>query len=213
MILVFILLGIIVLTMLLITIFVLSTLQIEINNLKIGNKTYENKERIKDKYEIKICLYLLEKIPILCIKLNNDKIKRISNSKQFKKVDFKHLEKKISFGRDIREGLKKIKLKITKLNLNINIGTEDAILTSYLIAFIGSIIGILLPHLAKKNINNCKYIVNPIYKDKNEYYISLESIIRIKIVHIIYSMLFFVKKGRDENERASNRRAYAHSNE
>ena len=212
MILVFILLGIIILTMLVVTVFMLSTLQIEIKNLKVGNKTYENKERIKDKYEIKICLYFLEKIPMLCIKLNNDKLNRISNNKQLEKINFKELEKKISFS-DIKEGLKKIKLRITKLNLNINIGIEDAILTSYLTAFIGSIIGILLPHLAKRNINNCKYIVNPIYKDKNEYYISLESIIRIKIVHIIYSMLFFVKKGRDENERASNRRTYAYSNE
>ena len=165
-----------------------------------------------DKYEIKICLFVLEKIPILCIKLKNDKLNRISNNKQLEKINFKELEKKISFS-DIKEGLKKIKLEITKLNLNINIGTEDAILTSYLTAFIGSIIGILLPNLAKRNINNCKYIVNPIYKDKNEYYISLESIIRIKIVHIIYSMLFFVKKGRDENERTSNRRTYAYSNE
>jgi len=212
MILVFILLVIIILTMLLVTVFMLSTLQIEINNLKIGNKTYENKERIKDKYEIKICLYFLEKISLLCIKLNNDKLKKISNNKQLEKINFKELEKKISFS-DIKEGLEKLKLRITKLNLNINIGTEDSILTSYLTAFIGSAIGILLPHLVRKNISNCKYIVNPIYKDRNQYYISLESIIQIKIVHIIYSMLFFIKKGRDENERASHRRTYAYSNE
>ena len=52
-----------------------------------------------------------------------------------------------------------------------------------------------------------------VIKYKNEYYISLDSIISIKIVHIINSMLIFVKKGRDKNERTSNRRPYAYSYE
>lgn len=210
MVLVFILLGIIIAVLLIFTILLLSKIQIEIKNLKIGNKE-ENRGRIKDKYEVKITLYFLKKIPILWFRLNDKKIIKISNSKQLEKIDLKAIEKNVKFNKETIQIIKNIKIKISKLNLRIDIGTEDAILTSYLIAIIASLIGIILPHIVQKNkINNCKYIVNPIYQNRNIYHVNLDSIISIKIVHIIYSMLIFVKKGRDKHERTSNRRAYAY---
>ena len=210
MVLVFILLGIIIAVLLIFTILLLSKIQIEIKNLKIGNKE-ENRGRIKDKYEVKITLYFLKKISILWFRLNDKKIRKISNSKQLEKIDLKAIEKNVKFNKETIQIIKNIKIKISKLNLRIDIGTEDAILTSYLIAFIASLIGIILPHIVQKNkINNCKYIVNPIYQNRNIYHVNLDSIISIKIVHIIYSMLIFVKKGRDKHERTSNRRAYAY---
>lgn len=210
MVLVFILLGIIIVILLIFVILLLSEIQIEIKNLKIGNKE-EKKGRIKDKYEVKITLYFLEKIPILWFRLNDKKIRRISKSKQLEKIDLKAIEKNVRFNKETIQIIKNIKIKISKLNLRIDLGTEDAIVTSYLIAFIAGVIGIILPHVVQKNkINNCKYIVNPIYQNRNIYHVNLDSIISIKIVHIIYSMLFFIKKGRDRNERPSNRRAYAY---
>lgn len=211
MILVFILFGISILILLISVIIIFSTIQIEIKNLKIGNKELINKKRIKDKYEIKISLYFLEKIPFFWITLNNRKIKKIYTSKKLEKIDLKKIEGKVHLNKEILKILKNIKVKISKLNLKIAIGIEDAILTSYIVAIIASIIGIILPHLAKENINNCNYIVIPKYQNKNEYYISLDSIISIKVVHIIYSMWNFIRKGRDEkNERTSNRRSYAY---
>ena len=210
MVLVFILLGIIIVVLLIFVILLLSEIQIEIKNLKIGNKE-EKKGRIKDKYEVKITLYFLEKIPILWFRLNDKKIRRISKSKQLEKIDLKAIEKNVRFNKETIQIIKNIKIKISKLNLRIDLGTEDAIVTSYLIAFIAGVIGIILPHVVQKNkINNCKYIVNPIYQNRNIYHVNLDSIISIKIVHIIYSMLIFVKKGRDKHERTSNRRAYAY---
>lgn len=210
MVLVFILLGIIIVILLIFVILLLSEIQIEIKNLKIGNKE-EKKGRIKDKYEVKITLYFLEKIPILWFRLNDKKIRRISKSKQLEKIDLKAIEKNVKFNKETIQIIKNIKIKISKLNLRIDLGTEDAILTSYLIAFIAGMIGIILPHVVQKNkINYCKYIVNPIYQNRNIYHVNLDSIISIKIVHIIYSMLFFIKKGRDIDERPSNRRAYAY---
>lgn len=215
MVLVFILIGIIILAYLILTVFLLSTLQIDIENLKIGNKEKINENNIKDEYEIKITVKFLNRIPILWLKLNNKKIRKISNSKQLEKIDLKSMKQNIRFDKKtlktIKEVIKSIKIKILELNLRIDLGTEDAILTSYLVAFIASILGIILPHIIEKNkINNCKYIVNPIYQNRNEYHVSLDSIISIKIVHIIYSMLIFLKKGRDKNERSSNRRTYAY---
>jgi hypothetical protein len=213
MVLVFVLLGIIIFLLLIFTILIFSTIQIEIKNLKIGNKQIEENTRIKDKFEIKISLKFLKKIPILWMKLNNKKMRKMYNSKQLEKIDFKKLQNKVPLNMQSLEMIKNIKIKISKLKLRIDIGTEDAVLTSYIIAILASIIGIILPHLAKKNINDCNYIVNPKYQNKNEYHISLDGIICIKVVHIIYSMLVFIKKGRDKNERTSNRRPYAYSNE
>lgn len=210
MVLVFILFAILILFLLFVTIMVLSTLQIEIKNLKLGNKEKEKETRIKEKYEVKISLYFLGKIPFFWFRLNNQRMRKIYQSKRLQKIDLKKIEKKVPFQKETLEMIKGIKLRIVKLNLNIAIGTEDAIITSYLIAGMASAIGIALPHLAKEHITQCHYIVTPIYQDRNQYYISLDSIIRVKIVHIIYSMLNFAKKGREKHERTSNRRSYAY---
>lgn len=210
MVLVFILFVIFILLLLLFTMIVLSTFQIEIKNLRVGNKQRDSKRRIKEKYEVKISLRFLGKIPIVWFRLNHQRMRKLYNSKQLQKIDVRKIEKKIPFQKETFEIIKGIKLRILKLDLKIAIGTEDAILTSYIIAIIASVIGILLPHLAKEKITDCYYVVTPRYQDKNEYDVSLDSIISIKIVHIIYSMLNFVKKGREKYERTSNRRSYAY---
>lgn len=209
MVLVFILFGIVIFLLTLFILLLLSTIRIEIKNLKIGNKEVENQTRIKDNYEVKIGVYFLEKIPILWIRLNNKKVRKIYHSKRLEKIDLKKIETTIPFNKQTLQIIKQIKIRILKLNLQVAIGTEDAVLTSYLVAMIASVIGILLPHLINKN-SNYYYKVNPLYQNKNEYHIDLDSIICIKIVHIIDSMLFLLKKGRDKNERTSNRRSYAY---
>ena len=212
MILVFILLGIVILLLSIVTILLLSTVQIEIKNLKIGNKESINYNRIKDEYEIKVTIYFLEKIPILWTKLDNHRVRKIS-SNNLQKIDFSKFKGKAKIDKDVLEMIKNIKIKVSKLNLRIDLGLDDVIITSYLIAFISSAIGIILPHIVEKNkIDNINYIVSPIYRSKNEYQISLDSIIQIKIVHIIIAIVCFIKKkGRDvNNERSSDRRSYAY---
>lgn len=53
----------------------------------------------------------------------------------------------------------------------------------------GAVLGIILPHLAEERISTCKYTITPIFKNKNEYYIALNGIFFIKIVHIINNYL------------------------
>lgn len=214
MVLVFIFLGLIIIILSFTTIMLLSTIQIKITNLILENKKERDVKRINNSYKIKIGMYFFNKIPILWINLNSKKIKKISSSKSLPKVDFQKLKNKENINKKIVNLIKNIQIKVKNIKLNVNIGTIDAILTSYLVAVIASIIGIVLPHITEKNnINTCYFIVNPKYQNKNEYNIKFEGIIYIKIVHIIFSMLNFVRKGSNENERTSNRRAYAYSNE
>lgn len=214
MVLVFIFLGLIIIILSFTTIMLLSTIQIKITNLILENKKERDVKRINNSYKIKIGIYFLNKIPILWINLNSKKIKKISSSKSLPKVDFQKLKNKENINKKIVNLIKNIQIKVKNIKLNVNIGTIDAILTSYLVAVIASVIGIILPHITEKNnINTCYFIVNPKYQNKNEYNIKFEGIIYIKIVHIIFSMLNFVRKGSNENERTSNRRSYAYSNE
>lgn len=211
MILVFIFLGIIIIIFSIITIMLLSTIQVRVGKLVLESK---KAERIHDNYKIKIGVYLFNKIPLLWINLNNKKIKKITNNKRLPKMDLKKLKYKKNINKKLIELLKNLQIKVKDLKLSINIGTIDSVFTSYLVAIIASVIGIILPHITKENnIKKCYYIVNPKYHDKNEYCVSFKGIIYIKIVHIIFSMLNFVKEGSNENERTSNRRSYAYSNE
>lgn len=214
MVLVFIFLGLIIIILSFTTIMLLSTIQIKVINLILENKKERDVKRINNSYKIKIGIYFFNKIPILWINLNSKKIKKISSSKSLPKVDFQKLKNKENINKKIVNLIKNIQIKVKNIKLNVNIGTIDAILTSYLVAVIASVISIILPHITEKNnINTCYFIVNPKYQNKNEYNIKFEGIIYIKIVHIIFSMLNFVGKGSNENERTSNRRAYAYSNE
>ena len=209
MVLVFIFLGLIIIILSFTTIMLLSTIQIKVINLILENKKERDVKRINNSYKIKIGIYFFNKIPILWINLNSKKIKKISSSKSLPKVDFQKLKNKENINKKILALIKNIQIKVKNIKLDVNIGTIDAVLTSYLVAVIASIIGIVLPHITEKNnINTCYFIVNPKYQNKNEYNIKFEGIIYIKIVHIIFSMLNFVRKGSNENERTSNRRAY-----
>lgn len=198
------LLGIIITMITISLILLLSTIKIEIKNFRIGNI------KIEKKYNVKISINIFNKIKIFSIKLNEEKMKKISNSKRFKNIDIQKLSSKASIDKEDLKLLKKIIPKVEKLKLSIDLGTEDAVLTSYLIAIIASVIGIILPHLAKK-IENCNYIVNPLYNGKNQFNLDLDSIISLKIVHIIYVIYILMMKGRDKNERTSNRRSYDYS--
>lgn len=201
MVLVFIFLGLIIIILSFTTIMLLSTIQIKITNLILENKKERDVKRINNSYKIKIGIYFFNKIPILWINLNSKKIKKISSSKSLPKVDFQKLKNKENINKKIVNLIKNIQIKVKNIKLNVNIGTIDAILTSYLVAVIASVISIILPHITEKNnINTCYFIVNPKYQNKNEYNIKFEGIIYIKIVHIIFSMLNFVGKGSNENE-------------
>ncbi len=214
MVLVFIFLGLIIIILFFATILLLSTIQIKITNLILENKKEINAKKINNNYKIKISIYFLNKIPILWINLNSNKIKKISSNKRLPKLDFQKIKNKKNINKKIIEFIKNMQIKVKNIKLNINIGTIDSVLTSYLVAVIASVIGIILPHITEKdNINTCYFMVKPKYQNKNEYNIKIEGIIYIKIVHIIFSMLNFVRKGSNKNERTSNRRAYAYSNE
>ena len=181
MILVFFFLIILINIMLITIFFIFSTVRIELNQVRFSNITENDK-----KYIIKMSLYLFNKIKWISLKVNNDKLKNISKKLHLEKVDLKKIERDFKIS-DLKE-IANIKPKVSYLELEMKIGIEDVILTSYIIPTICTILAIVLPYIVIKDKEKyIKYYVLPIYNCKNEYDIKADIILEIKIINILIS--------------------------
>ncbi len=211
MILVLFLSGLIILIGITAILIIASTLHIQIKNLSISNMQTKN----NTKYEIIFSIYFANKIKYIWFNLNSKRAKKIYSKVQLEKIDLKKFKKVFKLS-DLKE-LTKLHLKISDLNLEMNIGTKSPLVTSFLVVTISNAISLLLPHLVN-NLKDNRYFYNikPLYYNKELYKINLDCIIEIKMVHIINVIYYiFLKKGRRENERSttSNRKSYAYSHE
>lgn len=133
------------------------------------------------------------------MKLNNKKMKKIYSSKQLEKIDLSKITKKIPINKSSLIKILKLKINIETLNLNLELGIQDALLTSYAVAIISSAIGITLPHIVKSNnIYKCKYKILPVYNYVDTINLQLNSIICIKIVNIIILIYSLIKEKKQE---------------
>ena len=136
------------------------------------------------------------------IDLRSDKVK--------KRIQKQFDENKLNI--DTIKLVSKVNYIIEKLYLKVYIGTEYPSITA-----IGVGVGytIVSNFIGGKTISNknIDYKIFPIYQNKNIFKLELDSIITFKMENII-DIIKLLKKGRvDKNDRASNRRAYAYSNE
>lgn len=210
MILVFFILLLIILSVLLI---VLSTISIRIEKLKISN--YNPINKLEYDYITYFELYFLNKIKILSVKIDKDKIKKIDLKQKLQNMDLKNIQKDLITKEEIKEIIKKLKIEIPTLNLKLKIGTENVIVTSGIIALVSSLLGITLARVIKQyDKTKYNYQIYPVYENKNLINLNLNCIIKVKIVHIIYIIYVLVKKRRvNKYERTSNRRTYDYSYE
>ena len=192
-----------------------SKIEIKIENLIITSQT---KKHINDKYKIIIKMYFFNKIPIIKITLTENKLGKIYTKLKMKEK-IRKLEEEIYINKDkfdlkllnaIREFNKCI--KIVDLKLKIQLGTENAFLTSILVAIISSIMSITISKKAMRE-DKIFYNVEPIYNSQNLINIAISGIFQIKMIHIINTIYVLNKKGGIEYERTSNRRSYDYSNE
>ena len=184
--------------------------EVKIQNIKYNSEKVKG-ERLANNYQIIIKILTLEKIPIFRLKINKSKIEKI-NAKTHLKQKIKEeiqkqdiakaieMEKKYDLKKLIPEVYKNIKLETENINLKIDIGTENVVLTSFIIPIISTI----LAFTVKRNFE-----VQPIYQNKNIIKFELNGIFSVKMIHIIDTICILKKKRRVyKNERTSNRRTY-----
>ena len=182
-------------------------IKFEIKNLKINIP--KDQEKITNKEsKVYLKIYTLKKIKIAEFNL--------------KKIDFKDekirnkLQKQVEKNKinlDTIKFLKSVNYIIEKMNLSISIGTEDSAITALSVGIFYTIISNFLNEKVR-DLNDIKYEIKPIYNNnKNMLNIELDSIIALKFENII-NMIIFLKKGSAyKNDKSSNRKSYAYSNE
>lgn len=191
---------ILIVVMLFIITVLLSTIKIQLKNFNISNLKIK-----KTNYKLIISLSFLNKFKWLSFKLNKQKLHKISLKMHLDRIDIKKLEKDFKIS-DIKE-LLKIKPRLTFMNLELQVGLEDIILTTYMIPSICTILSVVLPLVTEKNdIKNIKYIVEPIYNQKNLYYIKLNSNLEIKMLNLLNSMYSIYKNRKKDVPNKNNYR-------
>lgn len=161
---------------------IFSTLKIEIKNFKISN--LEKSKENTFIYEIIISLEILNKLKYFSLNLNAKKIRKITLKMHLDKTKLKELEREISLS-DIKE-ITNIKPKISYMDLQLKLGIEDILATTYAVPIISTLISILLPLLVEKeNLRNIKYEIKPMYNMGNMYDINLDIGIKVKILKVL----------------------------
>ena len=193
-----------------------SKLDIRMINLIIDS---QSKKYINDRYEIIIKLKIFGNIPILRFTMNKNKLRKIQQSwkmnEKVKQLEKNILQNKDKFDMKMIKGVKEFSKNIymENLDLEVELGTENAFLTSMLVAFFSSILAISfsIMHVKEKNI---VYEIEPVYRNENFIKIEISGIFQIKLIHIINTIYVLNKKGgRKNHERTSNRRSYDYSYE
>ena len=185
------------------------------STLKINIKEFELTNKKINKFQVIVSLALFNKYNWLKLKIDNKKINKV-NKKIKKHIFNKLLNKRIltqfkSLDGEVIKEWKQIfnKMNLESINFNLKIGTEDACITAYIVGIISSFAGILLLN----RVRNLKYLIEPLYIDKNYVYLSLNCIFAIKLVHIINRKKVFKEKEVYRSYgKSSNRRSYANSN-
>lgn len=193
------------LILLIILVFYLSNVEIDIKNYY-----YDSKTKTKD-----FLIYIRLKF------FNITYLKLKFNSKRNKKYRILNLSNKFLKNKVFeKENIKKIselKINIKKIDLSLNIGLIDLMLTTFFVAFISAILSIYLnKFIENNNTKKCEYKIMPIYNtDEIKLKLKLNCIINVKMVHIINIIYTLLQKTRsDKNyDRTSDRRTYDCCNE
>ena len=159
-----------------------SKIGIDIENLIINT---EANEKINKEGKIYVYVLLFNKIKLFRKNVRNIPMKDV----KFEGSDF---DIKIFKSKDIKinylELIQNINIDIRKIDLDVQIGTEDAGITAILVGILAGILGII--------IKKPKYQILPIYANRNLLKINLNGIFTIYLMNYIYKFIKDNIKGR-----------------
>lgn len=175
----------------------LSGIKIQIDNIEIERR---NKIKIND-LKINICFMLFNKLQLIKVGINKEKIEKIN----FNKIKDKIKEKNIKPNKKMMtNGIKTLKVKTESLNIRAKLGLNNAVSMAYLVAVINIVLSIIFAKISNGNKKeNYNYVIKPLQTDKLYLKISINCIIKIKIANIINMII--MNRSEEKNERTSNR--------
>ena len=169
-----------------------SRIGVEIENLQIDTQQPKG-QKINKESRIYIYLLIFNKIKLYKKDIRNMDKQNIKFQK--KDIDIKFFEDR-DIKLDYKQLLEKIDIYFEKIDLNIQLSTEDAALTAILTGIISASLGIIL----KKP----KYEVIPIFSNKNFRKLKLDCIFSVHLMQYIYKLMS--NKIRDLGKENLNRK-------
>lgn len=152
-----------------------SKIGIDIKNLIIDT---DAEEKINEDGKIYVYLLLFNKIKLFRKNVRNIPMKDVKfETSDFDIKIFKNKDVKINY----LELIQNINIDIKNIDLNVNIGTEDAGITAILVGILAGILGII--------IKKPRYQILPIYANRNLLKINLNGIFTIYLMHYIYEFI------------------------
>lgn len=189
---------------------IFSKIQIQIDNLSFSSNRIRH---INKDYQIIIKLLVFSKIPIFKYNITKTKLEKLRLKEKVRNIDFKILKNRNKFDKKMLKATKKINISIKKIKLYIELGTENASLTSIIIPIVSTVIANIF-YKKVENYKNQNFTIKPIYINQNLINILIDGIFEIKMIHIINIIYILNKKeGVKKYERTSNRRSYDYSYE
>ena len=154
-----------------------SRIGVEIENLQIDTQQAKG-QKINKESRIYIYLLIFNKIKLYKKDIRNMDKQNIKF--QNKDIDIKFFKDR-DIKLDYKQLLEKIDIYFEKIDLNIQLSTEDAALTAILTGIISASLGIIL----KKP----KYEVIPIFSNKNFLKLKLDCIFSVHLMQYIYKLM------------------------
>ena len=181
-------------------------IDIHIKNLNLKSKN--KKIGLNKDFEVVIKFYIFNKINYFKIHIDKTKINSQKARDNLNKIERKVIKDRKSKNIKFKNIYNNFKIKLKKLNLKLEIGTEDAALTAICIGVISTFLSIFVGNLAysSKEIN---WKVNPVYNNENLIKLELNCIFSLKLIHIINTIYEMRKEG-DKYARTSNRKDSEH---
>ena len=166
---------------------VFTSIKIEIKNLRYSSYKIKE-ERVNREYRLIIKLYLFEKFNFFNLEINGNQFKNKNIKKHLNNLEQKMAKSRNNFDIKILDVLKKISLKIQKLNLEIEVSLEDAAQNAILVGIISILISIFTKRFIERG-SKIDWKIKPLYENKNLFNMKLDCIFSAKLIHIIYTII------------------------
>lgn len=178
--------------------FILLIISIAIYSSKIKTEINVNMKNNELMYSITFKFYVLCKIKIFQIKFNKkNNIKKVMNNlnEERKKIENYNISQN-----KMLKILKNSKTRVKSVKLNLNIGTDNILITNLIII----LTSIIIPSISNMlKIDKLTYQVLPNHNQGNALDLNFITIIEIDVLHILYTLyLIKIRRGKKEEEYA-----------
>ena len=174
--------------------------KIKIKVKKINFEMFRSK-LFKNDYCINAGIYLYGKIKFLSVNFENNYIKMFGRKinvrnikmnkfyKNIMKTDMREIDKK-----EIINNFKNLNVKFEKFNLNLDLGTDSTLVTSFLIFVVSTIVSIIVKKgVTRYNPKKHSFIITPRYENYNLIKIDLNCILSFKTLNVL-KMIWKINK-------------------